>query len=273
MNFQTVSTAQKLPTSDGLAGGYTADGTPGPLLQRALGLRRRAGRPRCVRAHRRSDGLAGTHDDHPVGQARPVADRPAQRCAGSTTARSSTRSNAAWAAAHPGAAPLVAFSVDDDAMLLWLSDRVRRGAERSSSSYLLDPHARRPTTINDPKGVFSTTVAALRADRRSTPARRPTRCSARRPATRHAPDLVGIAQHGVVYTGGVKKIAEHGGDAADDRDVPLVVVRRRRRHAGHAYRRHVQTTQIAPTILQLLGLDPRALDGVRADHTPVLPGV
>src|SRR5262249_22516210 len=37
MNFQTVSTAQKLPASDGLAGGYLADGvTPGPLLQRAL---------------------------------------------------------------------------------------------------------------------------------------------------------------------------------------------------------------------------------------------
>ena len=28
MNFQTVSTAQKLPTSDGLAGGYLAGGAP-----------------------------------------------------------------------------------------------------------------------------------------------------------------------------------------------------------------------------------------------------
>ena len=36
MNFQTVSTAEKLPTSDGLTGGYLADGaTPGPLLSRA----------------------------------------------------------------------------------------------------------------------------------------------------------------------------------------------------------------------------------------------
>jgi len=33
MNFQTVSTAQKLPTSDGLTGGYLPGGTvPGPLL-------------------------------------------------------------------------------------------------------------------------------------------------------------------------------------------------------------------------------------------------
>jgi Type I phosphodiesterase / nucleotide pyrophosphatase len=37
MNFQTVSTAQKLPTSDGLTGGYLPGGTvPGPLLVRAL---------------------------------------------------------------------------------------------------------------------------------------------------------------------------------------------------------------------------------------------
>jgi hypothetical protein len=37
MNFQTVSTAQKLPTSDGLTGGYLPGGTtPGPLLARAL---------------------------------------------------------------------------------------------------------------------------------------------------------------------------------------------------------------------------------------------
>ena len=33
MNFQTVSTAQKLPSSDGLTGGYLpGTRTPGPLL-------------------------------------------------------------------------------------------------------------------------------------------------------------------------------------------------------------------------------------------------
>src|SRR5215831_5106750 len=37
MNFQTVSTAQKLPTSDGLTGGYLPGGkVPGPLLTRSL---------------------------------------------------------------------------------------------------------------------------------------------------------------------------------------------------------------------------------------------
>jgi hypothetical protein len=33
----------------------------------------------------------------------------------------------------------------------------------------------------------------------------------------------------------------------------------------------VETTQIAPTILALLGLDPSDLQAVRAEHTRVLP--
>jgi hypothetical protein len=31
--------------------------------------------------------------------------------------------------------------------------------------------------------------------------------------------------------------------------------------------------QVAPTILQLVGLDPSALDAVRKEGTPVLPGL
>jgi hypothetical protein len=33
------------------------------------------------------------------------------------------------------------------------------------------------------------------------------------------------------------------------------------------------TRQVAPTIVQALGLDPAALDAVRAEGTPVLPEV
>jgi hypothetical protein len=33
----------------------------------------------------------------------------------------------------------------------------------------------------------------------------------------------------------------------------------------------VETTQIAPSILKLLGLYPRALEAVRIEHTRVLP--
>ncbi|MDX6579952.1 MAG: hypothetical protein QOJ47_1501, partial [Gaiellales bacterium] len=34
----------------------------------------------------------------------------------------------------------------------------------------------------------------------------------------------------------------------------------------------VETTEIAPTILTLLGLDPQQLQAVQAEHTTALPG-
>jgi arylsulfatase A-like enzyme len=53
--------------------------------------------------------------------------------------------------------------------------------------------------------------------------------------------------------------------------VPILVVLPGLAH-GHRVGAPVETTQIAPTILRLLGLNPRALQAVRIEHTPVLPG-
>jgi hypothetical protein len=74
----------------------------------------------------------------------------------------------------------------------------------------------------------------------------------------------------VVYTGG-SKIAEHGGFNEDDTHVALLV-------AGASIEpaiinAAVSTTQIAPTILKVLGVDPRELDAVRAEGTRLLPGL
>ena len=82
--------------------------------------------------------------------------------------------------------------------------------------------------------------------------------------------MFGIVQHGVVYTGGVGKIAEHGGAGRQDRNVPILVVAPGLGH-GRAVGVPVETTEIAPTILKLLGLNPSALQAVRIEHTAVLP--
>jgi phosphoglycerol transferase MdoB-like AlkP superfamily enzyme len=82
--------------------------------------------------------------------------------------------------------------------------------------------------------------------------------------------VFGIAQVGTIYTTG-SKIAEHGGDNPGDRDVPLVVYAPgivQPGQSGHP----VETTQVAPTILKLLGLNPRDLQAVQIEHTRVLPG-
>jgi arylsulfatase A-like enzyme len=75
----------------------------------------------------------------------------------------------------------------------------------------------------------------------------------------------------VVYTGSLAKQSEHGGYAWDDTNVMLLVsnphIQARTMHS------FVETAQVAPTILKLLGLDPNALDAVRAEGTPVLPGL
>ena len=85
------------------------------------------------------------------------------------------------------------------------------------------------------------------------------------------PDVFGRVQVGTVYTGGTK-IAEHGGDNPGDRDVPLLVYAPGTVQPStvHSW---VETTQVAPTILHLLGLDPNALEAVQEEGTRVLPGI
>jgi hypothetical protein len=82
--------------------------------------------------------------------------------------------------------------------------------------------------------------------------------------------VLGRVQVGVVYTGG-SKIAEHGGDNLGDRDVPILVYAPGTlRPASNA--QSVETTQVAPTILQLLSLDPTSLQAVQQEGTQVLLG-
>ena len=85
------------------------------------------------------------------------------------------------------------------------------------------------------------------------------------------PDLIGVVQYGVVYTGKQGKIAEHGGANPAGPRRAARRLRRRRSQQDRSVRRRVETTQIAPTILGLLGLDPGALQAVRIEHTRVLP--
>lgn len=96
-------------------------------------------------------------------------------------------------------------------------------------------------------------------------------CRLRAGGDPRTPDIVVIPNVGVVYTGGLKKQSEHGGYAWDDTNVMLLVSNPRiQPKTIHSF---VETAQVAPTILQLLGFDPSSLDAVRAEGTPVLPAV
>ena len=144
LNFQTISTAQKLPTSDGLAGGYLAGGLiPGPLLTRALNwLDGEIGE--MVAEITRTAWPAARRSSSP----RSTASRRRTRLPwpGSRTGRSCPPSTRHGPPRHPKSTNLVEFSTDDDGMLLWLSDR-SQAATDFVKSYLLS-HSAAANDIN-----------------------------------------------------------------------------------------------------------------------------
>ena len=85
------------------------------------------------------------------------------------------------------------------------------------------------------------------------------------------PDIIVTPNVGVTYSGSHAKQAEHGGFAHDDTNVILLLSNPSFHSA--TVRAEVGTAQVAPTILEALGLDPSALKAVRVEGTSVLPAV
>jgi Type I phosphodiesterase / nucleotide pyrophosphatase len=86
-----------------------------------------------------------------------------------------------------------------------------------------------------------------------------------------SPDIIVTPNVGVTYSGSTTMIADHGGFAHDDTNVIMLVAHRG--FTEQTVSAETATTQVAPTILKALGLDPQALDAVRAEGTAVLPEV
>ena len=280
MNFQTVSTAEKLkssppiligPNAQGkytegpsLPGGYvTQNGVqvPGPLLRLALDYVNSSLQEmvNSIRANGETNStaiiLTAKHGQSPLNnsQLQRIDDGPIVNGV-----------NSAWAAAHPGSPALVVQVADDDGMLWWLSDRSQQAADFVKNYLWTHPaqavnYAGQMVTVqhsglrNIYAGAFSSRFFGVSN------------------ADPHHPDVFGVAQVGTIYTTG-SKIAEHGGDNPGDRDVPLVVYAPNNVQPGR-FGQWVEGTQIAPAVLQLLGLDPHQLQAVQEEGTQVLPGI
>jgi hypothetical protein len=85
------------------------------------------------------------------------------------------------------------------------------------------------------------------------------------------PDIIVTPNTGVTYSGSKKKLAEHGGFAHDDVNVMMLFANPSMSPA--TVYGPVETTQVAPTILEALGLDPNKLMAVQIEGTQVLPGL
>jgi hypothetical protein len=280
MNFQVVSTAEKLksspavligPDSQGnytegptLPGGYMTVGgqqVPGPLLQSALdyvnlALQQMAN---TIQADGETNStaiiLTAKHGQSPLNNAQlqRIDDGPII-----------SGVNAAWAAKHPNNQTLVVQEADDDGLLWWLSDRSQAATE-FVKDYLWSHTAQAVNYADQTVTVQHSGLSQIFAGQESAQY-----FGVSNSDPRH-PDVFAISQVGTIYTGG-SKIAEHGGANPGDRDVPLVVyapgtVQPAQSNNG------VETTQVAPTILKLLGLSANSLQSVQEQGTQVLPGI
>ena len=145
-------------------------------------------------------------------------------------------------------AGLVAQSTEDDIALLWLTDQSKTGAAASALA-AAQSQAGIASLLSGPD------LAAMFDD--------PTTDS-------RTPDLFALVQHGVIYAKPTAtKLAEHGGFSHDDTNVPILISAPGLSGGDDAT--VVQTAQIAPTILAVLGLDPQALQAVQLEGTTALP--
>ena len=85
------------------------------------------------------------------------------------------------------------------------------------------------------------------------------------------PDIIVQPNVGVIYTTSGKKQEEHGGFAHDDTNIMMLLSNPS--FKAQTITSFVETTQVAPTILAALGLNPNALQAVQKEGTPVLPGI
>jgi hypothetical protein len=279
LNFQAVSTAQKLNTSAtpqssnaGQLGGYNTDGTPGPVLVSALNFVDASLKQMqdAINANLNTQGSTAIIVSAKHGQS------PVQRSDltlindGTMTAAA----NAAWATAYPKATqPLIAHPMDDDGVLWWLNDRSPL-ATNFAKNFLLNYTG---------TGVGSDALGNKTSKTFTSAGLNPSQIYVGAAAAKYIgvsdsddryPDVIGIAQTGSVYAGGkLSKIAEHGGGNINDRHVPIVVSAPGVVKTGKTYIGPVETTQIAPTILSLLGISPKELQAVQIEGTQVLPNL
>ncbi len=267
MNFQAVSVAQKMAkdnrdgscpssTHTGQVGGYLdGAGTPSPLL--AFGLEKTDAALGQMVAGLKARGLynstlfivSAKHGQAPIN---PLKLNKPGHFADLVAALPG-------AAANPGAQAIIdagacstgpcGFVQDDDVALIWLKDQTET---KAAIDYL----------NANVKALFIDEV--IGGDDLALKFNSPKHDS-------RTPDIIVQPAYGTIYTTSGKKIEEHGGMSFADTNVGLIVANPR--FPASIVKTPVATSQVAPTILKALEIDPDVLKAVRQEHTGILPGL
>jgi hypothetical protein len=273
MNFQGVSVGQKLSIDNsakgcpndpltGQPGGYTdGAGTPTAVLQYGLDQTDQALRMmiNALKARHIYEStlfiVSAKHGQTPIN---PVKTNKPGHFADLVAALPDASTNPAAlaiAAANNCSTGPCGFVQDDDIALIWLQDQ----SQTAAVAAYLSANAK-PDPSTNSKGLFIDEVMAgsdldLRFNDPS-----------KDPAT---PDIIVRPNYGTIYTGSTAKNAEHGGFNYSDTNVGLVVSNPNL-HA-RTVKTPVASSQVAPTILKALGIDPEQLSSVRKEGTEILP--
>jgi hypothetical protein len=86
-----------------------------------------------------------------------------------------------------------------------------------------------------------------------------------------SPDIIVAPNIGVTYSSSTAMIGDHGGFAHDDTNVIMMVANPN--FTAQTVATAATTRQVAPTMLQALGLNPGLLDAVQQEGTQVLAEV
>ncbi len=140
------------------------------------------------------------------------------------------------------------FDISDDGSLIWLADSSQT---TSVVAKLSQPANQRLLGIQE---IFA---GQSLIDKFNSPLADP-----------RTPDIILKVNTGVIFTGGTK-IAEHGGLNEDDVHTALLLSMDGMQ--GAVVKTATSNQQVAPTIIQALGLNPWSLDAVRREQITVLP--
>jgi hypothetical protein len=153
--------------------------------------------------------------------------------------------------APPAAAPLIAKLTEKSTAYIWLTDQTKT----KTVTDVLTTSANE-STLNIAQILSGDSLKLLFPDPLKDPA---------------PPDIVVVPNPGTTYEPATQVLAEHGGFNENDTHVPLLIAGPS--IASGQIRAVVTTTQIAPTILTLLGLDSSKLQAVQIEGVQVLPGI
>jgi Type I phosphodiesterase / nucleotide pyrophosphatase len=269
MNFQAVSVGQKLAkdnrdgscTADtqftGQAGGYLdGSGTPSPVL--AYGLQQTDAALGQMIAALKAQGIYNSTlfivtAKHGQGPINPLKSNKPGHFADLVAALPDGSTNPAGVAivnaGNCGSGPC-GLVQDDDIALIWLQGQNISGQQVKN---YLDANS----IALFAEEVMGGAELTLKFNDPSVDSR--------------TPDIIVQPVYGTIYTGSSKKNAEHGGFSYGDTNVALVLSNPS--FKSSVLKTPVATSQVAPSILHELGLNPKLLKSVQVEGTEVLPAL